>query len=73
MSFRDYPTLHLDTNKSKGTANSKKGYGCKWTWETIQHYTLTQIKVQEHRVERKVMDVNEHQRLYNITLSYKLK
>jgi len=24
---RDYPTLHLDTNQSKGT------------WETIQHYT----------------------------------
>jgi hypothetical protein len=27
--MRDYPTLHLDTNKSKGTAGSKKGYGCK--------------------------------------------
>ena len=26
----------------------KKGYGCKWTWETIiQHYTWTQIKVKE--------------------------
>ena len=24
---------------SKGTACSKKGYGCKWTWETIQLYT----------------------------------
>jgi hypothetical protein len=34
----DYPTLHLDTNY-KGTAYSKKGYGCKWTWEIIQHYT----------------------------------
>ena len=28
----DYPTLHLDTKSSKGTACSKKGYGCKWTW-----------------------------------------
>ena len=26
---RYYPTFHLDTNKSKGTACSKKGYGCK--------------------------------------------
>jgi hypothetical protein len=34
--MRDYPTSHLDTNESKGTAGSKRGYGCKWTWETIQ-------------------------------------
>jgi hypothetical protein len=27
----DYPKLHLDTNQSKGTACSKKGYGCKLT------------------------------------------
>jgi hypothetical protein len=27
--MRDYLTLHLDTNSSKGTACSKKGYGCK--------------------------------------------
>jgi hypothetical protein len=26
----DYPTLHLDIRLSKGTACSKKGYGCKW-------------------------------------------
>ena len=26
MNMRDYPTLHLDTNYSKGTACSKKGY-----------------------------------------------
>jgi len=37
--MRDYPTLHLDTNQFKGTAFSKTGYGCKWTWETILHYT----------------------------------
>ena len=24
---------------SKGTACNNKGYVCKWTWETIQHYT----------------------------------
>ena len=29
MNMRDYPTLHLDTKYSKGTACSKKGYGCK--------------------------------------------
>ena len=29
MNMKDYPTLHLDTNKSKGTACSKKVYGCK--------------------------------------------
>ena len=29
--MRDYPTLHLDTNESKDTAYSKKGYRCKWT------------------------------------------
>jgi len=44
MNMRDYPTLHLDINKSKGTAYSKKGY-----------------------------DVNEHERLSNITLRTKLK
>jgi hypothetical protein len=37
--MRDYPTLHLETNLRMGTAYSKKGYGCKWTWKTIQHYT----------------------------------
>ena len=29
MNVRDHPTLHLDTNSSKGTACSQKGYGCK--------------------------------------------
>jgi hypothetical protein len=29
MNMRDYPTLHLEANQSKGTAYSKKGYGCK--------------------------------------------
>ena len=33
--MRDYSTVHLDTNQNKGTACSKKGYGYKWTWETI--------------------------------------
>jgi len=27
--MREYATLHLDTNWSKGTVCSKKGYGCK--------------------------------------------
>ena len=29
MNTRDYPIVHLDTDKSKGTACSKKGRGCK--------------------------------------------
>ena len=29
MNMRDYPILHLNANKSEGTACSKKGYGCK--------------------------------------------
>jgi hypothetical protein len=39
MNKRVYPTLHLNTNESKGTACSTKEYGCKWTRESIQHYT----------------------------------
>jgi 2-methylaconitate cis-trans-isomerase PrpF len=37
------------------------------TRETTQHYTYTQIKVKEQLVLRKDMDVNEHERLPNIT------
>jgi hypothetical protein len=33
------PTLHLDINKSKETACSKYSYGSKRTRETIPHYT----------------------------------
>ena len=29
MNMRDYPIVHLDTDKSKGTVCSKKGHGCK--------------------------------------------
>ena len=71
--MRDYLTSHLDTKSSKGTACSKKGYGCKYTWETIQHYTLTQNQVKEQLVVRKDMDVNKHERLSNITLWHKIK
>ena len=39
----------------------------------IQHCTQTQIKVKEQLVVRKDMDVNEHERLSNITLRHKLK
>jgi hypothetical protein len=58
--MRDYPTLHLDKHKNI----IKKGYECKWTWETIQHYTWTNIKI----LVGKDMNVNEHERLSNITL-----
>ena len=37
--MRDYPTLHLNINKSKETACSKKSYVSNRTRETIQHYT----------------------------------
>ena len=41
--------LTLATNKDvkKNILLRKKGHGCNWTWETIQHYTLKQIKAQE--------------------------
>jgi hypothetical protein len=29
-------SLRHRLNMIKGTACSKKGYGCKWTWEAIQ-------------------------------------
>ena len=29
MNMRDYLALHVDINKNKGTACSKKGYRCK--------------------------------------------
>jgi hypothetical protein len=34
---------------------SKKGYGCKGTWQSIQHYTYT---LKEQLAVRKDMDVN---------------
>jgi hypothetical protein len=73
MNKSDYPTLHLDTNESKGTACGNKEYRCKWTKATIQHYTCTQVKVKEHLVVKKNIDVNEHESLSNITLSHKWK
>ena len=63
----------------KGTVISKKGYGCKWRVETIQLQAYTQIKVKKHiiykerLIVRKDMDVNEHERLSNVTLKHKLK
>ena len=29
MNMRDYPIVHIDTDKNKGTACSRKGHGCK--------------------------------------------
>jgi hypothetical protein len=52
---------------------SKKGYVGKWIWETIQHYTETQNKVKKQLVVRKDMEVNEYERLSNITLRHKIK
>jgi hypothetical protein len=61
MNMKDYTTLHSDTDWSKRT------------WETIQHYTQTQIEVKEQLVVRKDVDVNEHERLSNTTLRHRLK
>ena len=58
---------------SKGTSCNNKGNGCKWTWETTEHYSKTQNKVKEQFVVRKDMDVIEHERLSKITLIGKLK
>jgi len=66
LNIRDYPALHSDTYWRKATACSKKEYGCDWTWETIHHYTQTQIEVKQQLVARKNMDVTEDERLYNI-------
>jgi hypothetical protein len=38
--MRDYPTLHLDTNASKGTACSKKRYGCVNEHERLSNITI---------------------------------
>jgi hypothetical protein len=64
----------------------KGPYGCKWTWETIQRYTKTQIKIKEqcfnccctfHSHSKvfssEIIDVNEHGRLSHLTLRHKLK
>jgi hypothetical protein len=48
--MRDYTTLHSDTDWSKGTACSKKEYGCDWTWETIQHYTVSHVQSHPYSV-----------------------
>jgi hypothetical protein len=53
---RDYLTLHLDINSSKGTACSKKWYRCKWT-ERLSN--ITHIKVRGQLVVRNDIDVNE--------------
>jgi uncharacterized membrane protein len=58
---------------NKGTFCSTKGYWCRWTRVTIQHYTYIQNQVKEHFVVRKDIDVDEHEWLSNITLIYKLK
>ena len=61
LNMKEYTTLHSETDWSKGT------------WETIQHYTQTQIEVTEQLIVRKNRDVNEHERLSNVTPSQILK
>jgi hypothetical protein len=68
----NYLLLHLDTHYVKEQLVVKRIW-CKWTCETNQHYTKTQIKVNEQLVVRKDIDVNEHDRLYNITYRLKLR
>ena len=81
LNMKDYPTLHSDTDWSKGTACSKTEYptlhsDTDWstgTWEIIQHYTQTQIEVTEQLLVRKNRDINVHERWSNITLRHRLK
>ena len=68
MKWRDSATLLYLAQKFVRKVMDIKG-----TWETIQFYTLTQIKGKEQLVVRKDMDVNEHERLSYITLRHKLK
>jgi hypothetical protein len=68
MNTRDHQTLHLYINSSKWIANSKNGSGCKWTRETIKHYTYTLIQVNEWLTVRTDKGVNVHERPSNITL-----
>ena len=54
---------------------NKKGYGCKWTWEIIQYYTLREIK-QRHMRDYPILHLKgnkakAHARLSNITLRHK--
>ena len=41
--------------------------------KTIQHYTRIQIQVKEQLVVKKDMDVNEYERLSNITRGHKIQ
>ena len=59
-----YTYTHI---KEKEQPEVLKIYGYKWTWETIRHYTETQIKVNEQLLVRKDMDVNEHYREYIVS------
>jgi hypothetical protein len=73
MNTRRYRTVHLDINKGKGAACNKKGYGCRWKWDTIEHFTKTQIRLKEQLVVRNDMGVDDHKTLSNITLRHKNK
>ena len=46
MNMIDYSTLHLDTNSSKGTASSKKGYGCKWFFVSFTYFFFGQHELE---------------------------
>jgi hypothetical protein len=44
----DYPTLHLDTNSSKGTTCSKKGHECRWAWDYSTLHLNTNYRTGTH-------------------------
>ena len=56
-----------------GTAYSKKGYRCKWNMRDYPILHLDTHWRMEQLVVRKDMDVNENERLSNITRRNKLK
>jgi hypothetical protein len=63
MFYASGEQITVQTVRQNATATFRK----KRTWKPIIVYTWTQIKVKEQLVVRKDMDVNEHERLSNIT------
>ena len=72
--MRNYVSLHQTQVKVKEHLVVRKDMDVN-EHEKLCNITQTQNKVKEHLVVRQDMDVNvnEHEKLYNITLRHKLK
>jgi len=70
--MREYPTLQLETNLTKGTACCQKSYGFKWTWENIQLYNILDTNLTKGTACcQKSYGCNEHERISNFTIRHK--